>query len=178
MNSDVSGEDYVEWDPPAGSAFDKVESRYRRGLTENSRNKRSQLAFVYNALLEKVRTEVSKEGVTPHEYERRLQEAGDILEDMVAALAANRTDYDPTSNQSPQFWTFPAGDPQSDRPWRSFSPLDRESLSDATARYLRRPWMQLDLIEWYLLNGFTGSNGPRSSSPSSSPTSRIAARNA
>ncbi len=38
--------------------------------------------------------------------------------------------------------------------WIEASPVDAISLHDAASQYLDKPWMQLNLIDWYILNGF------------------------
>ncbi len=38
--------------------------------------------------------------------------------------------------------------------WTEASPVDAVSLHDAAIQYLDEPWMQLNMIDWYILNGF------------------------
>ncbi len=38
--------------------------------------------------------------------------------------------------------------------WIEASPVDPISLHEAAGQYLDEPWMQLNLIDWYILNGF------------------------
>jgi hypothetical protein len=38
--------------------------------------------------------------------------------------------------------------------WRDASPINVEDLDAATARYLDRPWLQINHLEWYILRAF------------------------
>jgi hypothetical protein len=38
--------------------------------------------------------------------------------------------------------------------WTEASPVDAVSLHEAAVQYLDEPWMQLNMIDWYILNGF------------------------
>ena len=55
-----------------------------------------------------------------------------------------------------QFWygVGPYDLTEKNEEWTDTSPIDPKALDVATALYLGRPWLQSNLLDWYILNGF------------------------
>jgi hypothetical protein len=87
---------------------------------------------------------------TESQYEQAIDEATDTLDDIILAMKANWRDF-----RRDEIWYSPDFS-QVDRPndWTDSSPIDPEELDRATSSYLTKPWMQLNTIDWYILNSF------------------------
>jgi hypothetical protein len=85
------------------------------------------------------------------QYKQRLYKAADIVSDIRYALTNYYKDA-PSSMFMPSLGL----DAIREKPdkWSGPSPVDAEGLDAVTARYLKEPWMQLDRIDWYILNAF------------------------
>jgi len=106
---------------------------------------------LFKALLERVEAFAQSEGLDPHEFETKLWEAEEIIENITYAFKSHW-------RESPdnEFWFLFYDDQLTERPeeWNDDSPIDPSSLDTATARYLERPWLQINLLDWYILNAF------------------------
>ena len=103
------------------------------------------------AVCHSVRRASLGENLPVSDYEGRLLAARATVDSVTNALAANVTDGNPEF-----FWSFPSmDDPSSRQEWGDrLSPVNAVELAHAAGTYLTRPWMQSNLLEWYLLNGF------------------------
>ena len=111
----------------------------------------SQYKPILESLLRNVRELVNNEGLDVSEFKRNLQEAEEIVNDITQALRAFWNDA-----PDDQYWYGFHERQLAERPteWTDASPIDPTVLDAATARYLDRPWLQSNLLDWYLLNGF------------------------
>jgi hypothetical protein len=111
----------------------------------------SQYKPLLQAAVERVRGVAERDNLDAWGYEEKLREAEEVIEDVTDALRA--------------FWKEPPDDKfwygfydsqLFERPeaWTDASPIDPGRLDAATARYLDRPWLQVNRLDWYLLNGF------------------------
>jgi hypothetical protein len=111
----------------------------------------SQYKPLLKPLVQTVRAVAEKENLDRWDYEQKLCEADEVLEDVTDALRA--------------FWKAPPDNKfwygfhdsqliENPEEWTGASPIDSSRLYMATARYLERPWMQVNLLDWYILNGF------------------------
>ena len=111
----------------------------------------SQLGTIFEHLLPKLRDASLAEGLTENDYHHRLRDAAKVIDDIASALCAfwkePRRDL---------IWYKPALVNLNSKPddWREASPVSTDSLDDATAKYLARPWMQSNGLDWYILNGY------------------------
>jgi len=112
---------------------------------------RSQYKPLTNIVLQKAQTLADKEGLDASGFEEKLHEAESIVEDITEALRAFWED--PPDDK---FWYRFDNSQLINRPeeWTAASPINPTALDAATSRYLERPWMQSNLLDWYLLNGF------------------------
>lgn len=112
---------------------------------------KSPLGHIYKQLFEKTREIANKEGLYTEQYEEKLCEASSIIEDIVTALNYwnNSEDKDMTLLKISEHDLI-----EKPQHWSDVSPIDSASLDAATAKYLKESWMQLDILDWYILNGF------------------------
>ena len=110
-----------------------------------------QYRIVFKHLIPRIRQSVKKDRLSGIEYELRLQEAKEIIDDIAWALNAGwekeRGGWI-SLNPTLDALQFPPDG------WRAASPVNKPQLDTATARYLQQPWMQLNLLDWYILNGY------------------------
>jgi hypothetical protein len=110
----------------------------------------SQFRQIYEQLIPKVRT--GSFVFNKRQYWQKLSMAERIIDNIVAALRAYWIDAPADKIWSPM-------DPHlavslnPDR-WTEASPIDAASLHEAAAQYLEQSWMQLNIIDWYIINGF------------------------
>lgn len=111
----------------------------------------SQYKPLLESLLRNVRARADDKGLNAWEFEQDLQEAEEIVEGIADALRAFWDDA-----PDDKFWYGFHDGQLIERPseWTDASPIDPARLDAATARYLERPWLQSNRLEWYLLNGF------------------------
>ena len=110
----------------------------------------SQFRQIYEQLIPKVRTDSFV--FNERQYWQKLSMAERVIDQVVAALRAYWIDASADriwSPVAPHLATI-------NRPdyWSEASPVDAVALHEAAAQYLEEPWMQLDIIDWYILNGF------------------------
>ena len=145
--------DLVEEVAETGSLEDKyrkIEREFWRDTEDKTGSPGSDFAPIYQALVPKIGKAALAEKLDEWEYEVKLRKAETIIDDIAYALKWNVKDalvqviwYSPDEKvlEKPDAWT-------------AASPVNTFSLDAATARYLNEPWMQLNLIDWYVLNGF------------------------
>jgi hypothetical protein len=111
----------------------------------------SEYRLIYEALIPKVRAKALEEDLDDWLYKEKLRKASDIIDDIAYALKSNWNDA-----PDDRIWFYPTDLCLSERPeeWTDASPISSSMLDAATARYLKEPWMQLNRIDWYILNGF------------------------
>lgn len=110
----------------------------------------SQFRPIYERLLPKIRSDSFV--FNERQYWQKLSIAEQTLDRIVAALRAYWIDAPADKIWSPidphlVVPTKPDG-------WLETSPVDAVSLHDAAVQYLDETWMQLNMIDWYILNGF------------------------
>ena len=146
--SDENDEDLIsrreEYREVTNQFIERYAERYADGMTPAS-------SLLLHTLLPIIRERSHADKLDKTEYEDRLSCADDILDDISFALTLHWEDA-PTGSLLPPLGLYAINERPTD--WSSPSPIDVESLDAATARYLKEPWMQLDHIDWYLLNGF------------------------
>lgn len=99
-----------------------------------------------------IRENITEEGLNENQPWSRIGEAGDVLHDIIEVLVAS---WD--SCPEGKFWGVPdlaAAVNFRFRIWADRSSLDSEALQAAALEYLKRPRMQTNSMDWYLLNGF------------------------
>ena len=140
------------------SMLEETQDKQRRAVEEEFLSRRqdwlklfSQYKPLTNIVLQKARTDADKEELDGFGFREKLHEAESIVEDITLALRAcweNPPDD--------KFWYRFDGSQLINKPeeWTAASPINPTALDAATARYLERPWMQSNLLDWYLLNGF------------------------
>lgn len=110
----------------------------------------SQFRPIYEQLLPKLR--LAPFVFNESQYWQKLSRAEQVIDDIASALKAFWVDAPPDkiwSPVNPQLATLK-------RPniWSEVSPVDTVLLHDAANQYLQEPWMQMNTIDWYILNGF------------------------
>lgn len=111
----------------------------------------SQYKPLLEAVVQRVRAVAEKDNLDGWSYEEKLHEAEEVVEDVTDALKAYWKDA-----PNEKFWYGFHDSQLIERPeeWTDASPIDPDQLDAATARYLERPWMQINLLDWYLLSAF------------------------
>jgi hypothetical protein len=111
----------------------------------------SQYKPLLDAVVRRVRALAEEQDLDSVDYETKLREAEVVLEDVTNALRANWKD--PPDGQ---FWYGFHDSQLIERPkaWRDASPISPRRLDEATARYLERPWLQFNRLDWFILMGF------------------------
>ena len=147
MNEDMSTDDYPK------ENYRDVERKFLQDLKEECGEDGLPIQYliVFNHLLPKIRQSAQLDCLSEFDYEDRLREAESIVDDISFALCAGWTE-----RKRGVIWFNPTLNKINFRPdsWRDASPVDKTALDSATARYLGCPWMQLNLLEWYILNGY------------------------
>jgi hypothetical protein len=110
----------------------------------------SQFRLVFEQLIPKVRSDSFV--FNEHQYWQKLSMAEQVFDHVVAALRAYWIDAPADKIWSPVDPHL-AVSTKPDR-WTEASPVDAASLHEAAAQYLEEPWMQLNIIDWYVINGF------------------------
>jgi hypothetical protein len=112
--------------------------------------KNSPRRWIHEKLIRRLRENALSENFTRCQYEQAIDEATEVLDHILFAMKANWKDA-PRDKiwYSPNFSLV-------DRPneWTDSSPIDPDELDRVTSSYLRKPWMQLNNIDWYILNSF------------------------
>jgi hypothetical protein len=111
----------------------------------------SQYKSLLDALVRRVRVLAEEQHLDTWSYETKLREAEEVLEDVTFALKANWNDA-----PDGKFWYGFDLSQLAERPgcWNDASPISPSLLDAATARYLERPWLQVNRLDWYIINGF------------------------
>jgi hypothetical protein len=110
----------------------------------------SQFRLIFEQLIPKVRSDSFV--FNERQYWQKLSIAERVIDHIVSSLRAYWIDAPADmiwSPVAPHLATI-------NRPdyWSEASPVDAVSLHEAAAQYLEDPWMQLNIIDWYILNGF------------------------
>ena len=138
---------------PVGEDYREIERAFWQKLTEDQGEDRyfSQYRIVFENLIPKVRQSAKNEHLSKIEYELKLKEAKEVVDDIALALSAGWKE-----KKEGWIWFQPTLDCLKFRPdsWWDASPVNKSQLDAATVRYLQRPWMQLNLLDWYILNGY------------------------
>ena len=113
-------------------------------LDTDSVGAHSQVRRLHKTVLDSVRRSSTRECMPAEAYTSRLIQASEIIDGIMDSLSLYWHDRPPDT-----FWS-----PLSFEEWNGPSPVDVSSLDIVTARYLQAEWMQTNLVEWYLLNGF------------------------
>ena len=116
----------------------------------------SQYARLFAYLAPRIRDSAEKEQLSGVGFDDRLREAEQVVDDLAIALQANVEE--PALGA---VWTAPGldrlqfgGGELTSNGWSGASPVDTSLLEKATAAYLERPWMQLNYLDWCILNGY------------------------
>ncbi len=119
--------------------------------TNDEYSSHSQYRIVFDHLIPKIRRSAEKDCLSADGYDLRLQEAEQIVDDIAFALSVRWREQ-----KQGWIWFNPTVNNLNLRPdtWDDVSPVDTSRLDNVTARYLQRPWMQLNLLDWYILNGY------------------------
>jgi hypothetical protein len=130
------------------------EEKIYRAFWERNQDikKNSQYGFLLSALLKKIQSETKYQDLSEFELEEKFGEGEKILDAITDALKANWKDA-----PKDRFWDNFDNSFHHDRPdeWgNACSPIDPKGLDIATANYLDKPWMQLNALDWYIMNGF------------------------
>lgn len=111
----------------------------------------SHYSTLYKPLVDRLNASAEKENRDPYLFERELWEVEEIFDGITDAFKAWWWDA-----PEHQFWCRFDGEHviQQPKEWGDDSPISQESLDIATAKYLDRPWMQSNLLDWYIINAF------------------------
>ena len=116
----------------------------------------SQYARLFEYLVPRIRESAEKDELSGVQYDDRLQEAEKVIDDLAGALQAHVEERTPGV-----IWSAPTLDELKFRDrdsvannWSDASPVDTSLLDKATGAYLERPWMQLNYLDWCILNGY------------------------
>ena len=116
----------------------------------------SQTAQLFQYLAPRIRQSAELGDLTGVQFDERLREAEMVVADLAEALTANVKERTPGL-----IWSAPKfddlGGPEADskkQNWSEPSPVNRSMLDKAAAAYLDRPWMQLNFLDWCILNGY------------------------
>lgn len=150
-------------DGPAERSFADVEKEFWKDLRERHEEgtwDRSQLRDLLQKMMPNLRERAESEKLSPLDYEVRLEETFLVIRDVANALNLNAKD--------PPFWLIWGNPNAADivsqpKEWMDASPVDTAYLSQAVSRYLERPWMQSDTLEWYILRGYVFDAAARTS---------------
>jgi len=130
--------------------FIDVEKRFRDENGDCLRIQ-SQYGQVYSSLIKKIKKYAKTENLDALQFEDNLNEAKQVFDDMAYSLKCfwKNPSHD-------KFWEYPniSSDLDSPERWSGVSPVDPVLLDTATAEYLKRPWMQLNNIDLFILRGF------------------------
>ena len=115
----------------------------------------TQLRGIFESLIPKIREYASSRRLGTSRYSSLLDDAEGVIFDLTCAMNKYREEtpqtepYDRLCHRLTIEYVI-------NRPeaWRDVSPVDARDLDHATARYLKRPWMQSDRIDWILINAF------------------------
>lgn len=111
----------------------------------------SQYEPLLRKLLKKIQNLRDEQNFQRLEYQHKLEDAEEILNDIVFSFKYNW-------NNAPKekFWWGYGNNLSFEKPkeWSEASPIDSNELDSATAKYLARPWMQLNKLDWYIINAF------------------------
>ena len=110
----------------------------------------SQFRQIYEQLIPKVRS--NSFVFNERQYWQILSMAEQMIDRIVTALRAYWIDAPADKIWSP-VEPHIALSRKSDG-WTEASPVDAVALHDAASQYLEEPWMQLNIIDWYIIGGF------------------------
>jgi hypothetical protein len=114
---------------------------------------KSQYRTVFQRLIPKIRRFAEDERLSAENYDVRLLKAEGIVDEIAYALNTGFIE-----EKEGSIWCEPRPEDVVGWPDTLYSdrasPVDISSLDAATARYLQRPWMQLNRLDWYILNGY------------------------
>lgn len=146
----------------------------RRRIEENAlaefseEHRKSQCQRILESWFPVLREKTDRGGDDGDPYERRVEGAAELLRDFKRALSAYRmTDYslrldktevtrlnDYVKATRGTLWIAPTPDSILSRPafWSQASPVARPELDSVIARYVSRPELQSNLVDWCALN--------------------------
>lgn len=132
---------------PALDEYQEAERSYWEHFGEPQPRARYREHF--EAILKAVRAASEADGTSAVEYAQRLDQARDVGERITWALAPNNEEA-----VKDRFW-LPSSvrDAVESSRWDGPSPVSIDDLASAASDYLAAPWMQTNLVDWYLLNG-------------------------
>ena len=141
--------------------YRNVETIFWKGQDRSGDLSTSQRTRVLELLVPKLRKVSLAEGLTAYDFADRLSDAEQVVDDLARALCAfweqkERRIGLGRPHISGFIWCKPGLSCLNLKPddWKEVSPVSNDSLDDATAEYLRQPWMQLNALDWYILNGY------------------------
>lgn len=113
----------------------------------------SQYKSLYETILPKIRHYALSEKLDEWQYEEKLREFEDILDDIAFALNNYLTRSEAKKDS---LWGRYSYNDILNRPagWTAVSPINPDLLDAATARYFKNPLIQSNTLEWYILKGF------------------------
>jgi hypothetical protein len=141
---------YDDFDAGMENDEESVEERFRKRNAEWFSDYSDYKPLLYD-LLRKVVKQSEEENLERWECESRLDDAETVIADITVAMRLNW----PEAPRNRFWWGWSRGiSTEKPKEWDEASPIDAEELDTATAEYLTRPWMQLDRLDWYIINGF------------------------
>lgn len=148
---DLAAEPSAGWEE-AGPLEERY-SKSERELWKRNKNKAgtfSDFRPIYEALIPKIRDVALAQELNEWQYESKLERAEEIINNIAYALKRHWRDA-----PDDRIW-YGSDINLLERPdeWTDASPVDPNSLDAATAQYLKEPWLQLNQIDWLILNGF------------------------
>lgn len=128
----------------------EIESEFWERNKDRTKAIDSEYRPMYESLVAKLRTFAKTKQLDEYQYEDELRKAEEIIDDIASALKSYWKDA-PTH----RIWCYPKARwlGRSDN-WIHSSPVDADWLGTATAKYLQNSWMQLNKIDWYIINAF------------------------
>jgi hypothetical protein len=112
----------------------------------------SQYEPLLRKLLKKIQKLKDDQNLESWEYRQKLADAEEVVDDITFSFKYN---WDNAPKE--KFWWGWGNMPSFEKPkeWsEEASPIDGDNLDKATAKYLAEPWMQLNKLDWYIINAF------------------------
>lgn len=128
--------------------YQQVEQDFLADIQETHENET--VLELFNELREVIRTASIRDGIDSEEFRKRLNQSEYVVSQLYHALNAY------AKHDKETFFSIPYNIDLNLRKseWDDITPIDKTSLENVASEYLKRPWMQLGRIDWYLLNGF------------------------
>ena len=111
--------------------------------------------YVYKTVIPRIREYAISNRLDSSRYSDLLDEAEGVIRDLTRAMNKHREEMT-ESEEHEKLWFSPTIENVINKPeeWRDVSPINAEDLDYAAAGYLRRRWMQSDMVDWILINAF------------------------